>query len=357
MGLEEILRDMVRLGASDVHIASDRSPTYRVLGQLKLNESHAPLTSDDLASALERIVPPEDFASFQKDLELDFAFALPGVSRFRGNAAKERGTVTMVFRRILESVPQFDALGLPDVCKQLAMRTKGLVVVTGITGSGKSTTLAAMIEYINTTTSRKIVTLEDPIEYLFKDKRSVIVQRQLGEDTHSFAAALRHVLRQNPDVIMVGEMRDADTVAAALTASETGVLVLATAHAPSAAQTIERLIDMFPPHHQPQARAQISSVLEAVLYQRLLPTADGTSRVPAIEVMLGTTAIRTLIRDGKFQQLYGTIQLAAGQGMRTLDQALADLYKAKKISMEKAVEQAAYPDQLAQELRSIGVAL
>jgi len=298
MGLEDILRDMVRLGASDVHIASDRHPSYRILGQLKLNQGHSPMSTAELASALQRLLPAEDCAAFEKDMELDFALTLPGVSRFRGNAARERGNITLVFRRVLESVPTFDSLGLPDVCKQLAIKPKGLVVVTGITGSGKSTTLAAMIDYINSTTSRKIVTLEDPIEYLFKDKKSVIVQRQLGEDTHSFAAALRHVLRQNPDVIMVGEMRDADTVAAALTAGETGTLVLATAHAPSASQTIERLIDMFPPHHQSQVRAQIASVLEAVLYQRLLPTADGMSRAPAIEVMLGTMTCPPKTRPG-----------------------------------------------------------
>lgn len=357
MGLEEMLRDMVTLGASDVHITSDRSPSYRILGKLKINERHPAMTTAELAKGLQPFLTPEELAAFQKELELDFALALPGVSRFRGNVAMERGHVTMVFRRILESVPSFESLSLPDVCKQLAMKPKGLVVLTGTTGCGKSTTLAAMLDYVNSTTSRKIVTLEDPIEYLFKDKKSVFTQRQLGEDTHSFAGALRHVLRQNPDIIMVGEMRDADTVAAALTASETGVLVLSTAHAPSAAQTIERLIDMFPPHHQGQVRAQIASVLEAVLYQRLLPTADGAGRVPALEVMLGTTAIRTLIRDGKFQQLYGTIQLATSQGMRTLDQTLIALYKDKKIGMEMAIEQAAHPEQLAQDLRSIGIAV
>ncbi len=352
MKIEETLRLTATKGASDVHLMAGDRPAFRVHGQLHIDGDLEPVTAEQLALDLEGLVGDQQMKEFRRELELDFAVEIAGAGRFRGNAALERGGISLVFRRITELLLDMDSLGLPPICRDLATRPRGLVIITGQAGSGKSTTLAAMIEHINSTTSSRIVTLEDPIEYVFHNKRSVITQRQVGDDTRSFAAALNHVLRQNPDVIMVGEMRDAATVAAALTAAETGHLVLTTAHAPGAPLTIDRMIDMFPPHQQGQVRSQLAAILEGVLYQQLVRKADGGGRTAAVEIMLGSSAVRNLVREGKTHQLYAAIQMAGGQGMRTLDHAVLRLYQAGTITKEAAMAHAQNREQVEKDLQA-----
>lgn len=336
-----------------MHLTLDNRPAFRVHGHLEIAADLAPVTAAEFEAAMKRILTKKQLDAFEDSHELDFAMNIPGAGRFRGNIALERGAVTMVFRRITELTLDFDSLGLPSLCRDLALKPRGLVIVTGTVGSGKSTTLAAMISYLNTKANRRIVTLEDPIEYAFQNERSVITQRQVGYDTPSFASALSHVLRQNPDVIMVGETRDTTTVGAALSASETGHLVLTTAHAPSAPLTIDRIIDMFEPHHQQQVRAQLALILEAVLYQQLIPRSDGKGRVLAVEVMLGTPAIRNLIREGKTHQLYSTIQLSSAQGMQTLDQSILNIYRKGLINEEGALSVCQNPEQMMKDLGTV----
>lgn len=337
MHLNEYLQMTAQLGASDLHLVAGNPPAFRIDGQIKIAADLATIEPGWLRESVTELLTPDQSAVFTREMELDFAINLPDVGRFRGNASVTMGELTLVFRHITELNLDFEQLRLPKACAGLALKPKGLVIVTGVTGSGKSTTLAAMVQHINASTSKRIVTLEDPIEYVFKNQRSVITQRQVGIDTHTFTSALSHVLRQNPDVIMVGEARDATTIGAALTASETGHLVLTTAHAPSAVQTVERIIDLFPPHHQGQVRSQLALILEGVLYQRLLPRADGKGRVAAVEVMLGTVAIRNLIREGKTHQLYSAMQLGSSHGMQTMDQALYDLLQRDLITREVAL--------------------
>ena len=353
MKVEEILLQMAGRAASDVHLVVGHPPAFRVHGQIQIADDLAPVENWDLAEALDRLLDGSQRQAFDRDREMDFAVSLGDHNiRFRGNAAFERGNISLVFRRITDLELNIESLGLPAVIKQLALKPSGLIIVTGTVGSGKSTTLASMVDYVNSNTKRRIVTLEDPIEYVFTSKRSVITQREIGHDTKSFMGALGRVLRQNPDVIMVGEARDAATVEAVLTASETGHLVMTTAFAPSAPQTLDGIIGIFPPHHQPQVRTQIASILEAVIYQKLLPRADGKGRVAVCEVLLGTYAVRNLIRDGKTHQLYSAMQLGSGQGMQTLDQSLLHLCMKGKITHESALAVARDPEQLAQELKS-----
>jgi len=300
----------------------------------------------DVQAILERITNAQQREAFERDYELDMAYSVSGLGRFRVNACLQRGTVALSFRPIPLTVPRIEELGLPEVVKTLAMKPRGLVLVTGPTGSGKSTTLAAMIDYINENRRCRIITIEDPIEFLHRDKRSMIIQRELGMDTHSFAAALKHVLRQDPDVILVGEMRDLETIQAAITAAETGHLVLATLHTVSAAQTVDRIIDVFPANQQPQVRLQLSTLLEGVLCQTLLPRANGQGRVLAMEVMVGTPAVGNLIREGKTHQLPSVLQTGAQFGMQTLDQALKALYQRKLITLQDALARAANPNEL-----------
>lgn len=346
----ELLRRMVDAGASDLHLKADTPPVLRVHGRLEPLEL-PPLAAADLESRLSEVASEEQRTAFAMEKELDFAYTVEGVGRFRVNAAVQRGSVTMAFRLVLAEAPRLEELGLPEVCRSLVLKPRGLILVTGPTGSGKSTTLAAMIDYLNERERRHIVTVEDPIEYLHANKQCVISQRELGADTNSFAAALRHVLRQDPDVILVGEMRDLETIAAAVTAAETGHLVLATLHTPSAPQTIDRIIDSFPPYQQQQIRVQLSTVLEAVLCQTLVPRAAGGGRLAAVEVMIATPAVRNLIREGKTFQLPGVIQTGAQYGMRTLDQALAALCGANAISRDEALARCADPQEI---LRSAG---
>jgi twitching motility protein PilT len=283
---------------------------------------------------------------FARELELDFAYEMDETMRFRVNAARQRGTVTLTLRAIPQQVLTLVELGLPDVCARLATLPRGLVLVTGPAGCGKSTTLAAMVEYVNRTMAKRIITIEDPVEYVFQDQHSVITQREVGTDTHSFAAALKHALRQDPDVIMVGEMRDLETIAAVLTAAETGHLVLATLHTPSAPEAVDRIVDVFPAGQQAQVRTQLAMGLAGVITQRLALRADGAGRVPVCEVMIGTPAVRNLIREGKTPQMVSAIQTGQEHGMQMLDQALRDLYRSQTITLDEALAHTGDPEHL-----------
>ncbi|OGN95130.1 MAG: type IV pili twitching motility protein PilT [Chloroflexi bacterium RBG_13_51_18] len=320
--------------ASDLHMVVSRPPLYRVHGNLTPADDMPPLSPEDLEQALKAIVTEKELDDFARDLELDFGRTVPEVGRVRFNAARQRGTISLVVRLLPSKIPAPDELGLPAVCKELIKRPRGLVVISGPTGSGKSTTLAAMIEYLNQTENRRVITIEDPIEYTYENKKCTITQRELGHDTLSFAEALRHVLRQDPDVILVGEMRDLETASTALTVAETGHLVLTTGHAPSASQAVERIANMFPPHERTLAQTRLASLLLGILCQTLVPKADGSGRVAAIEVMLANSAIRNLIRDGKTFQLPNSIRMSTQQGMELLDQALVRLYKSGAIKKE-----------------------
>ncbi len=341
-----LLRRMVERKASDLHLKADSAPVLRIDGELEPQDL-PPLSAAAMSAILEEITDDEQRERFDEEKELDFAHLAPGgIGRFRVNAALQRGSVTLAFRLVREDIPSVEDLGLPAIAGSLALKRRGLVLVTGPTGCGKSTTLAAMIGHLNERERRHIVTIEDPIEYMHQNKRCLISQRELGPDTKSFADALKHALRQDPDVILVGEMRDLATIAAALTAAETGHLVLATLHTPNAPQTIDRIIDVFPPHQQQQVRAQLAMALEAVLCQTLVPRAGGAGRVPAMEIMVATSAIRSLIREGKTHQLLSVIQTGAQSGMCTLDQALAALYRAGVIGAEAALEHSQSPDEV-----------
>ncbi len=331
-----LLKLMADKGASDLHLVVPSMPAYRLGGVLRPVEGCDCIEAQDTATVFGEITNQEQRLRFESEQELDFAYVLPGVGRFRVNACRQRGSISLVFRLIRETVPTLNDLRLPRVCQDLVMKPRGLVLITGPTGSGKSTTLAAMIEYLNVNEARRVVTIEDPIEFMHVNKKCIISQREIGEDTKSFAAALRHVLRQNPDVILVGEMRDGDTAAAALTAAETGHLVLTTGHAPGADQAIERVVDLFPPYQQTQIRSQLASVLEGVLCQVLVPREDGKGVVPAVEVMLANPAVRNLIREGKIYQLPNVIRTSSDAGMQSLDRALAELVRTNVISRREA---------------------
>jgi len=274
------------------------------------------------------------------------AYSIRGLARFRINVFVQRGTISLAIRRVPFEVPTIDELGLPAICKSLALKPRGLVLVTGRTGTGKSTTLATMINHLNKNEARNIITIEDPIEYVFLDEKCVIAQRDIGSDSKSFANALRHVLRQDPDVILVGEMRDLETISTALTAAETGHLVMSTLHTPSAAQAIDRIIDVFPPYQQEQVRLQLSLVLEGVLAQVLLRRASGRGRVAAVEIMLGTDAVRNIIREGKIEQMPTYMQTGSQFGMQTMDQALQTLVRSRLVTAEEALPFCSKPEEL-----------
>jgi len=313
-------------GASDLHLIAYSPPLLRIDGLLQPVADMQPVAPDDINQAFEQITSDKERADFQRCLELDFSYSIPDVCRLRCNAAKQRRTISLVIRLLPLIIPTLDELQLPEVCKELVLKRRGLVVVSGPSGSGKSTTLAAMINHLNSIESRRVVTIEDPIEYIYSNQKCTITQRELGSDTLSFAEALKHVLRQDPDVILVGEMRDLETAAAVLTTAETGHLVLTTGHAPSTSQTIERIIDLFPPHERSLAQSRLASVLLAVLCQALIPKADGTGRIAAVEIMLTNPAVRNTIREGRIYQLPNAIVTHARSGMMLLDQALVNLY-------------------------------
>jgi twitching motility protein PilT len=348
--VDDLLRLMLDMGGSDLHITVGSPPGIRVRGELMAAEGYKSLSPRETQAMILSLLSEEQRKRFETELELDFAYSIPGLSRFRANVFQQRGSMGAVFRVIPLTIPTLDSLGLPRVCKFLAERPRGLVLVTGPTGSGKSTTLAAMIDHINETRRVHIITLEDPIEFVHRNKKAYVNQREIGEDTHSFAAALKRVLRQDPDVILVGEMRDLETISAAITAAETGHLVLATLHTTGGPATVDRIIDVFPPHQQQQVRMQLSGTLEGVLSQVLLRSADGKSRALAMEIMLGIPAISNLIREGKTHQMTTIIQGGAQLGMQTLDQHLKALVQAGKITYEEAMSKAQEPRELAQML-------
>ena len=335
-------------GASDLHLIASSPPLLRINGLLQPLTSMLPLTPEDTNQAFNQISSDRERADFERYLELDFGHTIPDVGRFRCNVAKQCGTISLVIRLLPLTIPTIDELGLPEVCKELVLRPRGLVVVSGATGSGKSTTLAAMINHLNNTVNRRVVTIEDPIEYVHSNRKCSITQRELGNDTRSFTEALKHVLRQDPDVILLGEMRDLESAAAALTIAETGHLVLTTGHASSASQAIERIIDLFPPHERYLAQSRLASLLQAVLCQALIPKADGSGRVAAVEVMLACPAVRNLIREGKTYQLPNIIQTQGQLGMELIDQVLVRLYYKEVISSESMFAFCTNPSEVTQ---------
>lgn len=325
MDIQSLLYTARLKKASDLHLISNNPPLFRIDGALQHADDQGKLTPEDIKDALTQLTTPEQRETFLRQMELDFASSLPGVGRVRCNACQQQGCVSLNIRLLSPAVPTIDELGLPPILKELVMRPRGLIIVTGPTGSGKSTTLAAMIQHLNTTAHCYIITIEDPIEYVHPNLESAISQRELGIDTLSFNYALKHVLRQDPDVILVGEMRDLETAAAVLNIAETGHLVLSTGHAPSAAQSVERVVDLFPPHERPLAQARLASMLLAILCQVLVPRVGG-GRIAAVEIMLGNPAVKNLIREGKIHLLPNVIRTQTNSGMQTLDQALVNLY-------------------------------
>lgn len=346
MHIDEMLKRMVELRASDLILRAGSSPVVRIDGSLYPQTDLSALSQESLQSIFDTITSPEQRASFTRELELDFAYGAAGTGRFRVNVMKQRGTLGFTFRLVPFDIPSIDELKLPVICKDLILKPRGLILVTGPTGSGKSTTMAAMIDHLNNTASRNIITIEDPIEFLHHNKKCIVAQRDLGDDTKSFDVALAHALRQDPDVIVVGEMRDLPTISTAIRASETGHLVLGTLHTTDAPQTIDRIIDIFPPEQQQQIRLQVSQVLEAVLTQTLLPLASGKGRVAAFEILIATAAARNLIRNGKTFELHSVMQIGSREGMTVLEQSLAELVKKRRITPEEAMLKSSNPDRL-----------
>lgn len=337
LDLREVLKDSIEKQASDIHLTLGSPPVLRIDGQLIVLENYDSLTKEDLKKCIYGMLTDLQKEKFERDLELDFSFALEGMERYRVNIHLQRGSVEAAFRRIPVFIPSIDTLGLPSSINDFANRGNGLVLITGPTGSGKTTTLAAMINLINERRACMITMIEDPIEYIHKNKRAVIKQREVFADTHSFSEALKRCLRQDPDVIVVGEMRDLETISTALTAAETGHLVLATLHTPDASQTIERIIDVFPPHQQQQVRLQLSAALIGVVSQTLIPCAEGTGRALATEVLVATPGVRNLIRERAIEQLPTAIQTGVQFGMNTMDMSLKNLYEEGKITYEDAM--------------------
>ncbi|HEX7464188.1 MAG TPA: type IV pilus twitching motility protein PilT [Actinomycetota bacterium] len=342
----ELLEIILERGASDLHLTVGTPPTIRLNGDLVRLEDYPILTPRSLQAMMYAILPQKMRERLEQDLELDMSYALPGKARFRVNVYYQRDSIGAAFRLIPYEIKQVEELGLPTVVADLARYPRGFVVVTGPTGSGKSTSLAAMVDIVNRERSAHIMTVEDPIEFLHRHQRCIVNQREVGADTHSFAQALKHVLRQDPDVILVGEMRDLETIATAITAAETGHLVFATLHTQDAPQTIDRIIDVFPPHQQQQVRVQLATTLQGVVTQQLLQTADGRGRCIAVEVLVCTPAVRNLIREGKVHQIYSIMQAGGRFGMQTMDQSLANLVKAGRITQQLAYERCHDPEEL-----------
>ncbi len=354
--LPDLLKKTVELDASDLHLATDTPPQVRVHGKLQRLPLD-PLTPAETKRLAYSVLTDAQKKRFEEELELDFSFGIRGVARFRCNVFSQRGAVGAVYRLIPERIRGFDELGLPAVIARFAEKPRGLVLVTGPTGSGKSTTLAAMLDKINKERAEHILTIEDPIEYIHEHKGCLVNQREVHSDTTGFGPALRAALREDPDIVLIGEMRDLETVESALRIAETGHLTFATLHTNSAAQTINRIIDIFPAHQQAQIRTQLSMVLEGIVCQSLLPRANGRGRVVALEIMVPTPAIRNLIREDKIHQIYSSMQ--AGQeklGMQTFNQSLASLYLARQISIEAAVAASSLKDELNDMInRGVGV--
>ena len=342
--LDDLLRLLVRNEGSDLHMRAHEPPVFRIHGDLRRTTFPA-LTPEDIKGIIYPIMGPDRIARYERELECDLAYQIKGLARFRVNVFKQQDSPGAVMRLIPIRVQTLDELGLPAVLKEVAMLPRGLVLVTGPTGSGKSTTLAAMVNHINENKPVHIITIEDPIEFMHQDKTAALNQREVEMDTHSFAEALKHVMRQNPDVILVGEMRDNETMQLAITAAETGHLVFSTVHTTDAAQTIDRIVDVFEPERQEQIRMQLAITLQAVISMTLLPRVDRPGRVAAFEIMIATPAIRNMIREQKTHQLYAAIQTGAELGMQTLDNHLLELYRSGAVSFEMALSKSSNPNE------------
>jgi len=342
----EVLTRMVQMDASDVHLTAGFHPAVRVRGQITALEDFPVLTQQVTREIVYSILNDEQRKRFENHLQLDFAYAIPNVARFRVNCFFQRGAISAAFRNIPQNIASLPDLGLPAVLEDFTRKPRGFVLVTGPTGSGKTTSLAAMLDMINREREEHILTIEDPIEFLHPHHRCIVNQREVGADAESFALALKSALRQDPDVILVGEMRDLETISTALTAAETGHLVFATLHTQSTAQTVDRIIDVFPAEQQHQVRMQLSIALQGIVTQQLLPTADGSGRVVACEVLVPTPAIRNLIREGKTHQIYSAIQTSGATGMQTMDAHLAQLVRQGKITVKLAEARASVPEEL-----------
>lgn len=336
MDINELLTLCVKKRASDLHLTENEPPIYRIDGKLNRHEGPA-MSRDVLKKMIYGVLTDTQKEMFEKDLELDFSLALPNLDRFRVNIHLQKGSVEGAFRRIPLDIPNIDTLGLPQIVMDLARRPNGLVLVTGPTGVGKTTSLASIINLINHERECLLITIEDPIEFIYTNKKAIIKQREVYADTHSFSEALRHCLRQDPNVIVVGEMRDLDTIATTLTAAETGHLVLATLHTPDAPQTIGRIIDVFPPHQQQQVRLQLADCLQGIVSQTLLPHSSGQGRILAVETLVATPAIRNLIREQEIEQIPTIMQTGSQYGMKTMDKCLKELYNKGLITLDAAL--------------------
>lgn len=343
--INDILRTAMELQASDLHLTVELPPVMRINGKL-WSVGDQVLSRDEVRRLIRELAGDDRFTTFLKDKELDFSYSVPGFGRFRINVYHQRGSTGVAARIIPFKIPSLEELGMPPVVRDLAALERGLLLVTGPTGSGKSTTLASVVDLINTSRSCHIITLEDPIEYLHRHKQSVVNQREVGIDSQSFASGLRAALRQDPDVILVGEMRDLETIATAVTAAETGHLVLASLHTGDAPGTIERIIDVFPPHQQQQIRVQLAATLQGVVTQQLITRVDKQGRIPAVEVLIINAAVRNLIREQKTHQIYSIMQTNSKLGMQTMDNSLRTLYKQGRISREEVLKKALDPEDV-----------
>jgi twitching motility protein PilT len=344
--IDDLLSRTLELRASDMHLTAGSEPVVRINGSLERLEKYDRLTPKDTLALLYRILSTDQQKQLETNRQLDLSYSVPGVARFRVNVYSQRESLAAAFRLIPTAIKTLDDLGLPASLYDLCAKPRGIVLVTGPTGSGKSTTLAAMIDRINATRSDHVITIEDPIEFLHRHQRCIVNQREIGTDATSFADGLRGALRQDPDVVLLGEMRDLETIATALTAAETGHLVFATVHTQDAPSTVNRLIDVFPAAQQDQIRMQIAATLQGVVTQTLLPTADGQGRVPAVEILLPDDAVRNLVRQAKVEQVYSIMQTSAGRGMQTMEQALGDLVRRGVVTFEIALNRSSRPDQL-----------
>ena len=345
VSMEELLQMLVSKGGSDLHVQAGTPPRIRISGKL-LPQEMEPLTREETKRLIYGLLTEEQIAKFEKELELDFSFGIENLGRFRVNVLQQKGSIGMVIRLIPTKIRSFEELNLPvKILAGLCNLPKGLILVTGATGSGKSTTLAAMIDYCNSSEPLHIITVEDPIEFVYENKKSLIIQREIGQDARKFESALKHILRQDPDCVLIGEMRDLETIEMALTLSETGHLTFGTLHTSDAAQTMNRIIDVFPSHQQEQIRTQLAMTLSAVICQQLIPKSTG-GRALAMEILIITPAVRNLIREAKIHQVYSVIQTSGNLGMKTMNQALLELYQSRQVTLDTALGSTSEPDEL-----------